>query len=105
MDREHSPIRYAAMNTLRLHQHRLSTPSDWHLLVSSQKLMTQAHDVGLTRVGIYVVVDVILSRVGVRTAPNVLLPFPLVYPNVVNQHFRGKCHSGEVNILPARRNT
>ena len=67
--------------------------------------MTQAHDVGLTRVGFHVVVDVFLSRVVVWTAPEILVPLPLVYPDIVDQHFRGKCHSGEVDILPPRRNT
>ena len=67
--------------------------------------MTQTHDVGLTRVGVHVVVDVLLGWVVIWTAPDVLMPLPLVYPNVVNQHFRGKRHSGEVDILPARRDT
>ena len=72
------------MNTQHLLLRHLSTPSGWHLLVQSQKLMTQAHDVGLTRIGVHVVVDVVLSRVVVWTAPDVLLPLPLVYPDVVN---------------------
>lgn len=66
--------------------------------------MMQAYDEDLTRVGSHVVVDVVLGRVVVWTAPDVLVPLPLVYPNVVNQHFCRKCHSGKIYILPARRN-
>ena len=67
--------------------------------------MTQAHSVELTRVGCHVVVDVFLSRVVIWIAPNILVPLPLVYPDIVDQHFRGKCHGGEIDSLPARRHT
>lgn len=47
-------------------------------------------DVVLTLVCFRMVDDVLLSRVVVWTTPNVLGPFPLVYSNIVHQHFRGK---------------
>jgi len=52
--------------------------------------MVRVHDSGLTRVGWQMVVDVLLGWVVVWTTPNVLVPLPLVYSNVVDQHFRGK---------------
>jgi hypothetical protein len=73
--------------------------------VASQKLMTRAHSARLTRVGFQVIIDVLRGRVVVRTASNVLVAFPLVYPNVVDQHFRGECHAGEIDSLPPRRHT
>ena len=76
--------------------------SGWDLLLSSQKLMERVHVLGLTRIGLQMVVDVILGGVIVWTAPDVLMPLPLVYSNVVDQHFCGKCHSCEVDGLPAR---
>ena len=51
------------------------------------------------------VANVFLSRIVVWTAPNILLPLPLVYSNVVDQHFCGEFHGGEVDLLPARRDT
>lgn len=51
------------------------------------------------------VVDVLLGRIVVWTASNVLVPLPLVYSNIIDQHFRGKRQSGEVDSLPARRYT
>ena len=67
------------------------------------KLKTGDASPRLTRVGIHMVVDVIHGRVVVWAAPDVLPPLPLVYPNVVDQHLCGKCHGGDVDILPTRR--
>lgn len=46
--------------------------------------MVRVHDLGLTRVGFHVVVDIILGWIVIWTAPNVLVPLPLVYPNIVD---------------------
>ena len=67
--------------------------------------MARTQDIGLTRVGFYVLVDIIFGWVAIWTTPKVLLPLPLVYPNVVDQHFRGKGHGSEVDRLPAWRHT